>query len=83
MLDVPFPGQWRFASRAADGSMRAAVLSVDEDGWRLEVRTVTIDGRALGPVEVVSGACRDRVLAALGLLAGATPLPGRDRHSPN
>lgn len=83
MLDVPFPGQWRFGAHAADGSAREAVLSVDEEGWRLEVRTVTIDGRAIGSVEVVCGGCRDRVLVALGLLAGATPCPGADRHCPN
>lgn len=83
MPDVPFPGQWRFAARAADGTSREAHLSVDEDGWRLEVRTVTADGRAIGPTEVVSGACCDAALVALGLLAGATPLPGADRHNPN
>ncbi len=83
MPDVPFPGQWKFAVRAADGAAREALLSVDEDGWRLEVRTVTVEGRAVGPVEVVSGASCDTVLVALGLLAGATPLPSADRHSPN
>lgn len=83
MPDAPFPGHWRFVARAADGSAREASLSVDEEGWRLEVRLVTADGRAVGPAEVVTGPCCESALAALGLLAGATPLPGADRHSRN